>query len=341
MLGYNASRFITLRRSGAAQSSERPTARIERHRVPLHQPQPQQQQPFSVTWGDIISFISTVLTISLTVTAAVSCMHGAHARGELNVGGVLCDIQNLVCALSSTISPISCAPVTCDLFRNTWSRSSPASSKNLRVNMRDYALNWNGGRIEHGLTSPTFDAPTLSLWGRWLAHARGWTPRHARLVIPESVIDEDLRVGKCWSFSGPKGHVGIILSEYVNITHVSLYSPHHDELSPIQLQQSPRKISIWVFLEPGYDIPSNARATVPAVSFRTLDLVHLDSRVLSAGTFLLVGGIDYDPTRGTRQTFDVGAHQVTTSVVVLEIHENGGSNRTCLYRTSVHGLAQG
>lgn len=196
--------------------------------------------------------------------------------------------------------------------------------------LRNYAHPFTGADIVASLTSPTYD--------------RASTPGTA--WNPEVAISPGLQPGRCWSFSGPTGYLGIMLSDEIVITNVTIehialeLAPHTDTApkdgvlwgyveDPIALQKfqnalAGESIMSAVFPVRQSVLPKhmNSEAFVPLLSF-TYD-VH-------APQFL--------------QTFKVPMNVLNVTVpvrrVVLDIQSNwGNSEVTWLYKVRVHGIAQ-
>ncbi|KAJ8085749.1 hypothetical protein PM082_004567 [Marasmius tenuissimus] len=236
----------------------------------------------------------------------------------------ICDMQNTVCSLSSTLWQSYCPIATCEALS-----PSPSISQ-LRP---DYALASNGGRIVPHLSSPTNGYTRMSL-SEWLLYeVRGYSHKHLDIVPPTAVIASYVHAGVCWSFEGSQGHLGVSLRRLINVTHVTFHHPPVEELLEEQLQQTPTFLTLWFLVPAANDIGDVNRTTTSVERFAKPSWNALE---FSSSILVMAASLHYYPEKGTRQTFTLPA-PVVSSVMVLEVHENGGGRQTCLYRISVHG----
>ncbi|KAK1225351.1 hypothetical protein PQX77_011712 [Marasmius sp. AFHP31] len=200
----------------------------------------------------------------------------------------------------------------------------------------DYALRANGGSIIPSLTSETqgYREVNLGVWDRVLFLVRGYYVQHATITPPHAIVEDVVRVGQCWAFSGSHGHVGISLAEPIIITHITFHHPDHRELSPETLAQAPSVIYLWSLLphEESHSLDPRRYPVVSGENFVT----RKGHR--SPGSFLRLANVTYQPLSGNQYTVLVTPTGIISSSVVLEVTDNAGGNRTCLYRISVHGI---
>ncbi|KAK1233201.1 SUN domain-containing protein 3 [Marasmius sp. AFHP31] len=163
----------------------------------------------------------------------------------------------------------------------------------------------------------------------YLVH--GFYHHHAHIVPPLAVIDSVIQIGRCWTFSGSTGHIGIALADPIVVTHVVLHHPDHRELSHGLLAQSPSQLTLWSLL------PSNA-ASVGLLEVVSGKKFTSPKNQRSPGDFVHLGNFTYDATSEPQRTVFEVSSEFVSSLVVVEIAENRGSDRTCLYRISIHGI---
>ncbi|KAL0068963.1 hypothetical protein AAF712_003956 [Marasmius tenuissimus] len=247
----------------------------------------------------------------------------------------ICNFQQAVCSLVSTVWQADCPTLACEIFEiATWSTSSSQTAAKVEPIRRDYALAGNGGSVIAGLTSATAGYFRMNIWDRFKFEVQGYSSRHADVVPPTVVIRSDVRTGECWAFHGSHGHIGLSLHQRVNVTHISIHHPQPEELSLLQLREAPTSITVWALIAP----PTNNAEliTVPQQSF--IMSQKAKGKGLDVGIFAKASTICYDPWLGTRQTFAL--HKpLASSIVVLEIRNEDVATQTCLYRVSIHGEA--
>ncbi|KAJ3772645.1 hypothetical protein FB446DRAFT_643136 [Lentinula raphanica] len=218
---------------------------------------------------------------------------------------------------------------------------SVISLKNHIASDKDYALDRTGGTIVPVLTSSTLQYPPTRLsWLSLLFNQHNHHPSY-RPVPPRSVIEEDVHIGHCWKFSGPKGHIGVRLSEMILLTHFTVYFPDPKHLSTRELKEAPKQIRLWAasaplsFKNAAEDLSMPLFPSIPSWKpFKSLPLQEDE-------TFVLVANVVYDISTGSRQKFMIALERRTwTSLVVAEIIDNWGSEVTCLYSLTVHGRSR-
>ncbi|KAJ3899522.1 SUN domain-containing protein, partial [Lentinula edodes] len=119
--------------------------------------------------------------------------------------------------------------------------------------------------------------------------------------------------GYCWAFLGPRGHIAFALSEPIVVTDFTIFYANPDELTTKELQQAPKIIQLWALSAPK----------------SPQDVVQQK---------LLLANVSFTLQQGTKQTFSVESPtESLTTVVVIEVLDNWGSETTCLYRIAIHG----
>ncbi|KAJ8095836.1 hypothetical protein PM082_022729 [Marasmius tenuissimus] len=247
----------------------------------------------------------------------------------------ICFAQNIGCTLQQFLTPSSsCQHFPCDVLN--YRRHDAATA----LPTLDCALAANGGSILPGFTSRTlgYEEANLGLFDYFHYFFRGYYPQYARIVPAPIVIDSHVQAGRCWAFRGSAGHIGISLSQPILVTGITFHHPDHRELAPELLAQAPSTVRLWSLQTDtqgaGIDaIDVNTNSHVSAKRF-SLDVANREP-----GSFALLATLSYDPTSpGQRVFYPVTGPRYISSIVVLEVTENWGGDRTCLYRISIHGV---
>ncbi len=147
-----------------------------------------------------------------------------------------------------------------------------------QTGMQNFAHPFQGADIIHQLTSPTYHSENPP---------DGTVPWQ-----PELVIGSTLQAGRCWSFVGPAGYLGIALSEAVVVSNVTLEHVSLD-LAP-QSEIAPKEIVVWGFSE---DIAAldQYRLTIASQSIASAPFPSLSlPDYMSPGDFVPVSSFTYD-----------------------------------------------
>ncbi|KAI0644318.1 UNC-like C-terminal-domain-containing protein, partial [Trametes meyenii] len=200
-----------------------------------------------------------------------------------------------------------------------------AVTKALRdpVGLRDFALRAHGAAVLSELTSAHLTAPTSAL--KTLANS------------PDAVLDDDFRIGHCWSLPNGTGQLGVRLSEIIYPTHVTI--DHIAAEVATDPGTAPQTMTLWGGVDgttnEGRLSKINAEATTSSMGYEGPP-VGLGYVYVALATF------EYDIySASTVQTFPLDKH-ITQSgmdfgIVVLEVKSNWGGKETCVYRLRVHG----
>ncbi|KAE9386597.1 hypothetical protein BT96DRAFT_1005934 [Gymnopus androsaceus JB14] len=281
--------------------------------------------------------ISTGIASPISAEAPIQICPFVHPDASL--GQSSCDLQSKAAAEFAHPSATSLTPTT-TVASATFSPDANGLTASLSVASlsvptaafllpqwgKNYALDRTGGRIVDDLTSPTH---TVTVSKGWLASWLGRTESNYPHSAPSlTVIEEDIHIGHCWRFQGPKGRIGIKLSENIRLSHFSVYFPDPRILSNHELKEAPKRMRLWASV-----VPQVADELPSLVSSSTL------SEQNSQYTFFLAEDVTYDARLGGWQVFKLKANlDFWTSVVIIEVVENWGSDTTCLYSVTVHGV---
>lgn len=197
--------------------------------------------------------------------------------------------------------------------------------------MRNFAHPYQGGDVIRALTSDTYSPK-----GR---------PSNVVAWQPETVIGTDLQAGRCWSFSGASGHLGILLADNVSVTNITV---EHISVSLLpQPDIAPKDIVIWAHVEDEstMSLYRSRIANSSATPFLFPVEVETLPEPMTPTSFVPIASFTYDVhSRFFRQMFmaweEVREVQLSTRIVVVHVKNNwGNEDRTCLYRFRVHGIS--
>ena len=188
------------------------------------------------------------------------------------------------------------------------------------VGRPDLALYSDGGRVLPGLTSTVQDEEVFS--------------------IPTLSLTDDTRIGECWNISGTTAQLGIKLAHGASLTHVTI--DHIPKEIAMDIGCAPRSMLLWGAIDGREnrlkleEAIKNHNFSVPASLGRSQPLLRLNF------DFALLASIEYDISSPSNiQTFALEQYAVQSGVhigvVVLEILDNWGGERTFLYRVRIHG----
>lgn len=201
---------------------------------------------------------------------------------------------------------------------------------------RNFAHFGDGARILVEVTSPTYGTKD----NEWLfkePSAHGAIHR----TPPYVVSDELMRIGDCWEFAGSRGVLGILLSEPTRITFMRLGTIHPDLISSMAAAKAPRVLRIWGNLSDGVVVPPDIEVR-RAIDFSQKSAFNSKSFLRVHDRFALLLEIDYNPRVSTFQDFPLPRQTWSVDLefraVILEVVENWGSDRTCLYYFGVTGF---
>lgn len=189
---------------------------------------------------------------------------------------------------------------------------------------RDYALQSDGAMVDCDLTTRCYSWPLSSFF-----------------PSPSLALNDDSRIGQCWSFPSASGQLGIILPTPIIPSQVTI--DHIPMEIAANIGQAPRTMILWGLL----DGTENMRKWY--LSRRT----HPTSALLQGRQGPQdVSGHSYAPLaileynihgKWPIQTFTVFDYvqnfQMDFGVIVLEIIDNWGASNTCVYRARLHGYS--
>ncbi|XP_044035514.1 SUN domain-containing protein 2-like [Siniperca chuatsi] len=169
----------------------------------------------------------------------------------------------------------------------------------------NFALESQGARVLHHLSSDTY-WPQPDIGFIWYRIFYWWYSSKTQRTVIQG--HSSLHPGKCWPFSGDRGHLFISLSHQVSITHVTLGHITKSQSPYGYIASAPREFSIY--------------------GMRTTD---------QEGTYL--GTLVYDQDGAAHQTFELpNPDKGVFRYVKLQIENNWGNiDNTCLYSFRVHG----
>lgn len=199
-----------------------------------------------------------------------------------------------------------------------------------RTGMRNFAHAFTGADIIRPLTSATFISPQ--------------SPVEAVAWEPEIVISPGLEAGRCWSFSGSKGYIGISLADRIVVTNITIEHISLD-LAP-QTDTAPRDLIVWGFVEDTTKLQDYRYILRDDAAFSTAFPIPSSSmpREMAVQNFIPLLNFTYDLyAEDFLQTFTVHPHLLAISApvrhVVVDVQTNWGNEvQTCLYRVRIHGV---
>ncbi|XP_065193648.1 klaroid protein-like isoform X2 [Sycon ciliatum] len=169
-----------------------------------------------------------------------------------------------------------------------------------RIGRYDYAMEAQGGQVFIEGTSPSFDPGVRMKLLGFSLFSLSYPPRLA--------ISPEILPGNCWPLSGTSGHITLILSADIRVTHVSV-----DHI-------------------PASLTTDGKRTSAP----RAFSVVALSEQTSVDGDSL--GDFEYKLDGPSVQTFPVQSSPNVVRYVRFNVTSNHGhSDYTCLYRLRVHG----
>ncbi|XP_071587132.1 sperm-associated antigen 4 protein-like [Heliangelus exortis] len=166
----------------------------------------------------------------------------------------------------------------------------------------DWALQSSGATIDRKRTSKTYDCREGN-WFWWVVpFCRSPNP-------PDTILQEDVSIGKCWPFQGQQGQVVIRLPARVHLTSITLQHIPKEASPSGMVISAPRDVSAYGLEENG-------------------------------GEEILLAKFTYDLAGTSIQTFPLKKAPFPTafSLIKLAVMSNWGNPAyTCIYRVQVHG----
>jgi hypothetical protein len=221
-------------------------------------------------------------------------------------------------------------------------RSLPASA--FIFTRRNFALHASGATAIPTLTSPTYLLPATTWIGLALEWVRGYDPSSINVNFPTAALDSGVQLGRCWAFSGSSGHLGIQLSERIQITHVMVDSIPSHLVSPTEAQRAPQSIKVWGLVDSKIAKTFLELSDVELCTDECFSPPLVNPRTHHARHFVQLAAFTYTANiHNHAQLFLVSEHilqlGIAVDVVVLQVLSNWGSNSTCLYHIGVYGDA--
>lgn len=205
--------------------------------------------------------------------------------------------------------------------------------------VRNFAHFGDGARVLPEITSLTFGTRD----NRWLyasSPARDFIDKNPPYIIS----DDQMGVGSCWEIEGSTGILGVLLSESIFISSISIDSIHPSLVSITSHIRNPRSITLWGMLPNSSIIPPAAAEVRSAKQFLPNFVPGPRSYIKGKDSFVPLLSAFYDAHGAvTNQHFELASDHWATcvafQVIVVEILENWGGSTTCIYRLRVHGSA--
>lgn len=203
--------------------------------------------------------------------------------------------------------------------------------ENVQFTSRNFAAGGDGAMVFIAFTSPTFtpDKPATSV-------LRTRPPQ----LLPSTILDDSIAIGRCWEFAGQHGHVGIGLTEKTHIRSISLNHAHASLMTSASVQKAPRVFALWGLYSGEFDsvLPTESRSASHFLLSKSFP-----PGISANAQFVLLVNSSYDTSSSsTRQIFEVPTFlrdtiPVPTDIVILEISSNWGAPSTCVYSVGIHG----
>lgn len=196
-------------------------------------------------------------------------------------------------------------------FRHLHPGSAARGIELRRIGRRDYAFGADGARIAPELTTGTH--------------------HHSANVI----LRDNLQGGRCWSIPDRSGQVGIVTAERIRPTHITV--DHVPREAADDIATAPRHMRVWAYVEGPH------RDKVRQFQ-RSTSSVEVDGPKFtgSYSMFFHIADFEYDVyAQHHIQTFAVKetarAMDLDYGIFVVEVLDNWGREKTCIYRIRIHG----
>ena len=201
------------------------------------------------------------------------------------------------------------------------------------LGFRDFAQN---ARVITALTSANHFSPSIRQL--YALKVLSWFVAFdllAHVGFPlNAALTSDLTPNSCWAFSGPRGQLGIDLSERIHVHNVTI--DHIAQELAADIGQAPRIVAVWGRIDGEKNI---RKARVYMDAALSTPLQKTDGAV-----YLPLLQFEYKLSSASHiQTFaipeEIRSLQIAHNVVIVQIKDNWGSSQTCLYRIRVHGVS--
>jgi hypothetical protein len=159
------------------------------------------------------------------------------------------------------------------------------------------------------------------------------TPGIKDLEVPPSTVLRNMG-RECWSFHGHTGTFGVVLDS-PNVTPSRIVI-HHWASNSTTLSQAPREVTVWGLVdgEENMKAYSQFRPALPSTS------IILPLSITREGRFLPLASLNFDVTaKSLRQNYPLTtlSYGFDFGVIVFDIHNNWGGERTSLCSISIYG----
>lgn len=143
--------------------------------------------------------------------------------------------------------------------------------------------------------------------------------------------------GRCWEIDGGAGTIAVRLAEFLTPTVVAVHQSLQHQLSPRAIM-APRRLTVWaidrgtVSTNQGFRVESRERRPISdfLVPGRTVP------NDLKGGSVVKVMDFEFSQQSGVpAQVFPV-ATSPKTDLIIVEVEENWGGERTCIQRIAVY-----
>jgi hypothetical protein len=154
--------------------------------------------------------------------------------------------------------------------------------------------------------------------------------RHAAELVFRTRLEND---GRCWEIDGGTGTIAVRLSESLTPTEIVLYQSIQHQLSPRAIM-APRFLSVWAVTETNQGYPRESREHRPIKDF--LVSGRAVPKDIRGSTVVKVMDFEFAQQAGVHaQVFHI-ATAPKTDIIVVEVRENWGGERTCIQRIAVY-----
>lgn len=140
--------------------------------------------------------------------------------------------------------------------------------------------------------------------------------------------------GRCWEIDGVAGTIAVRLSELCTPTSIAVHQSIQHQLSPLAAM-APRRLAVWVLdgkTTEGYLAESRERKPIGdfLISGRTLPKDIRGRSVVKVMDFEFVQNSGV-----SAQVFGISSSP-RTNLIIVEVKENWGGNRTSIQRIAVY-----
>ncbi|KAF9006291.1 hypothetical protein BDZ89DRAFT_1144869 [Hymenopellis radicata] len=208
---------------------------------------------------------------------------------------------------------------------------------------RDFAEITTGAQVVLALTSPSITVERVS-WFRHhaLSLLSGCDFDGSRQLSSAQQVfrERDEYDGTCWMFAGKHGSIAVLLSESTSPTSIVLHQPIHHQLSERTASQAARQVVVWGLPDPEQDQrapPEHNQNTSGLERFTALGYgTSLPRSISREAQLIKLGEFEFAKNSGvSRQVFPMHTTHLV-EMVVVEVMDNWGAERTCVHRISIN-----